>query len=114
MYNYSTYIADIPEEIGNIKELEELVFEYNALTGSIPLVIFNMSSLLTVGYLTINYQVVFQIIYVIIFLVYKFYIWIIISFLDQFHHNGCNAKSFSFCISSPIILLEAYLQALEI
>ena len=38
-------LAEIPEEIGNLQLLEELSIQYKGLKGSIPLTLFNMSSL---------------------------------------------------------------------
>lgn len=42
-------LAEIPEEIGKLQSLEELIIQYSGLKGSIPLSLFNMSSLKVMG-----------------------------------------------------------------
>ena len=44
------YNAEIPEEIGNYKDIQWLLVENNTLTGPIPWIIFNMSSLKALGF----------------------------------------------------------------
>ena len=44
------YNAEIPEEIGNYKDIETLDVDDNMLTGPIPWIIFNMSSLKALGF----------------------------------------------------------------
>lgn len=46
-------MAEVPEEIGNLK-LEVLEIQYNALTGPIPLVTLNISSLKVLAYTNNN------------------------------------------------------------
>ena len=48
--NPCKYNAEIPEEIGNFKHIERLGVENNTLTGPIPWIIFNMSSLKTLAF----------------------------------------------------------------
>ena len=48
--NPCKYNAEIPEEIGNYKDIERLGVENNTLTGPIPWIIFNMSSLKTLAF----------------------------------------------------------------
>ncbi|PRQ29231.1 putative protein kinase RLK-Pelle-LRR-XII-1 family [Rosa chinensis] len=44
------YLYELPNEIGNLDQLEELYVQNNALQGPLPMVVFNMSSLTTLTF----------------------------------------------------------------
>ena len=43
--SYNNFVGAIPEEIGNISGLTEMIFGYNNLTGTIPLELLQLQKL---------------------------------------------------------------------